>query len=109
MLAVRRHVRTLRDTFLELSEEVESALTTMGQRELGRRFAEAPVFEASCDRKAGYVRLNGDARGGGRTLHLQKTKSFIVLDVAHDGEPIGIEILAPDAALKRKLRRRASQ
>jgi len=83
-------------------------LNAMCQQELGRRFSQALVYETSCDRSAGYVRLTGNASGAGRILHLQKTRSFIVLDVAHDGAPIGIEILAPDAALKRKLRRRAT-
>lgn len=99
-------MQTFEAAFPELSAEVERALAELGDSDLGRRFATARVREVSSDGDVGYIRLAEDESAHGRTLPLHETQSWVVLDVAADGAPIGVEVLAPDAASRAELRRR---
>jgi hypothetical protein len=101
-------MKTLTEVFPALSAEVESALAEIDQAALGRRFSTAPVCAVSFECSVGYVSLSADEASPGRMIHLQHTASDIVLDVRFDDSPIGVEILAPRAALKAELRRRAA-
>jgi hypothetical protein len=92
----------------ELASEVARCLAGLGDPQLARRFGESPVRSVTARAKAAYIQLGPDPHASGRTLALQESRMGIVLDIADDGTPIGVEVLAASGPLKTELRRRAA-
>jgi hypothetical protein len=103
-MRTRHDKLTLAKAFPDLVQELEESLSMRGEQDLLKQIREVFVFGVTCDGKIGYIATAEELDGPGKTMHLAETQFSLVLDVASDGSLIGIEVLAPSAPLKSKLR-----